>query len=123
MIESEEIKNHIATGVDAKIMQYEEHATNISDDKIDFPNLLGGTQTYMLLNMERNVERYKTSVEQLKKISIQNFQTADGGFSYWPGGSVSDEWGTNYAGHFLLEEKHEEAAKIIKTFLIKRSIK
>ncbi|WP_298145755.1 alpha/beta hydrolase [Flavobacterium sp.] len=27
------------------------------------------------------------------------------------------------AGHFLLEEKHEEAAKIIKTFLIKRSIK
>ncbi len=27
------------------------------------------------------------------------------------------------AGHFLLEEKHEEAAKIIKAFLIKRGIK
>lgn len=34
---------------------------------------------------------------------LQNFQTADGGFSYWPGNTVSDEWGTNYAGHFLLE--------------------
>jgi predicted Ser/Thr protein kinase/GR25 family glycosyltransferase involved in LPS biosynthesis len=78
MIEYDEVKNHLATGVDAKIMQYEEHATNISDDTIDFPKLLGGTQTYMLLNMERHVERYKTSVEQLKKISIQNFQHLKG---------------------------------------------
>ena len=78
MIEYDEVKNHLATGVDAKILQYEEYATNISDDTIDFPNLLGGTQTYMLLNMERHVERYKTSVEQLKKISIQNFQHLKG---------------------------------------------
>lgn len=35
---------------------------------------------------------------------MQNFQQTDGGFSYWPGGlSESNEWGTNYAGHFLLE--------------------
>ena len=78
MIDFDEIKNHIVTGVDAKILQYEEHATNISDDTIDFPNLLGGTQTYILLNMERHVERYKTSVEQLKKISIKNFQHLKG---------------------------------------------
>ena len=78
MIDFDEIKNHIATGVDAKILQYEEHSTNISDDTIDFPNLLGGTQTYILLNMERHVERYKTSVEQLKKISIKNFQHLKG---------------------------------------------
>ena len=78
MIDFNDIKNHIATGVDAKILQYEEHATNISDDTIDFTNLLGGTQTYILLNMERHVERYKTSVEQLKKISIKNFQHLKG---------------------------------------------
>ena len=78
MIEYDDVKNHLATGVDAKILQYEEYATNISDDAIDFPNLLGGAQTYMLLNMERHVERYKTSVEQLKKISIQNFQHLKG---------------------------------------------
>jgi alpha-2-macroglobulin len=35
---------------------------------------------------------------------IQNQQEASGGFSYWPGGEVS-EWGTTYAGHFLLEAK------------------
>jgi GR25 family glycosyltransferase involved in LPS biosynthesis/tRNA A-37 threonylcarbamoyl transferase component Bud32 len=73
MLEAEELKNHLATGVDAKIMQYEENAINISDDTIDFPSLLDGTQIYVLINMERDTERYKTSVEQLKKLSIQNF--------------------------------------------------
>ncbi|TDH26056.1 hypothetical protein EXU57_11180 [Segetibacter sp. 3557_3] len=34
---------------------------------------------------------------------ITNFQTTEGGFSYWPNDNASDEWGTNYAGHFLLE--------------------
>ncbi|MBE7178645.1 MAG: hypothetical protein INR69_19755, partial [Mucilaginibacter polytrichastri] len=34
---------------------------------------------------------------------IQNFQTSDGGFSYWPNEGTADEWGSNYAGHFLLE--------------------
>ena len=62
MLEAEELKNHLATGVDAKIMQYEENAINISDDTIDFPSLLGGTQTYVLINMEKDVERYKTSL-------------------------------------------------------------
>lgn len=34
---------------------------------------------------------------------LLNFQQPDGGFSYWPGSSTSDEWGSSYAGHFLLE--------------------
>ena len=34
---------------------------------------------------------------------IQLFQTAEGGFSYWPGMNETNEWGTNYAGHFLME--------------------
>ena len=34
---------------------------------------------------------------------IQNFQTSDGGFSYWPSEREADEWGSNYAGDFLLE--------------------
>ncbi|MFY0252589.1 alpha-2-macroglobulin family protein [Chitinophaga sp. 30R24] len=33
---------------------------------------------------------------------FKSFQTSDGGFSYWPGENNSDEWGTNYGGHFLL---------------------
>ena len=33
------------------------------------------------------------------------FQTGEGGFAYWPGQSDENNWGTNYAGHFLLEAK------------------
>ncbi len=45
--------------------------------------------------IDRNV---RAAIERLK-----NFQRPDGGFSYWPGERESDEWGTCYAGHFLLE--------------------
>jgi GR25 family glycosyltransferase involved in LPS biosynthesis/predicted Ser/Thr protein kinase len=69
----EDIKNHIATGVDAKILQYEENAVDISDDKIDLVEILGGKQNCILINMEKDVQRYHTSVDQLKKVSIKNF--------------------------------------------------
>jgi GR25 family glycosyltransferase involved in LPS biosynthesis/predicted Ser/Thr protein kinase len=73
MIEYDELRNHIATGVDAKILQYEENALDISDDKIDLIEMLGGKQNCILINMEKDVHRYHTSVDQLKKVSIQNF--------------------------------------------------
>lgn len=69
----EDIKNHIATGVDAKIMQYEENAVNISDDQIDLIEILGGKQNCILINMEKDVERYKTSIKQFEKVTIKNF--------------------------------------------------
>ncbi|MDI1234662.1 MAG: MG2 domain-containing protein [bacterium] len=34
---------------------------------------------------------------------LQLFQTSNGGFSYWPGEIEESEWGSNYAGHFMLE--------------------
>ena len=34
---------------------------------------------------------------------LGGFQIANGGFSYWPGQNFSDDWGTSYAGHFLIE--------------------
>lgn len=39
--------------------------------------------------------------EALKKLS--RFQISDGAFAYWPGNSYYNSWGTNYAGHFMLE--------------------
>ncbi len=33
---------------------------------------------------------------------ISTFQTYNGGFSYWPGESGANDWGTSYAGHFLI---------------------
>lgn len=35
---------------------------------------------------------------------LKNFQMPSGAFTYWPGNDY-DSWGTNYAGHFLLEAK------------------
>lgn len=56
------------------------------------------------------------SDEQLKKQQnnviatidrMRQFQTSQGGFAYWPGGNQPNQWGTNYAGHFLLEAKNQ----------------
>jgi uncharacterized protein YfaS (alpha-2-macroglobulin family) len=35
---------------------------------------------------------------------LKSFQVSGGGLTYWPGSSTSvSEWGTSYAGHFMLE--------------------
>lgn len=50
----------------------------------------------------------KQEIESNIKGAIQrlsNFQGSDGGLSYWPGERQADAWGTNYAGHFMLEAK------------------
>ena len=61
----------------------------------------------LVLNQLTDLDEYKKSlVDKNVKAGIarmQNFQRPDGGFSYWPGGGESDEWGSNYAGHFLIE--------------------
>ncbi|MGI9531263.1 alpha-2-macroglobulin family protein [Lutimonas sp.] len=38
---------------------------------------------------------------------LKTFQVTSGGFSYWPGGNQASEWGSTYAGHFLLEAKNK----------------
>jgi uncharacterized protein YfaS (alpha-2-macroglobulin family) len=49
-----------------------------------------------------------TQAEQIEKnisralTRLTSFQTNNGGFSYWPGQSETNDWGTNYAGHFMI---------------------
>jgi uncharacterized protein YfaS (alpha-2-macroglobulin family) len=64
-----------------------------------FPQLV--LSQLMELNDQRKAEIDRNIRIAIQK--IQNFQGSDGGFSYWPGEGPSDEWGSNYAGHFLLE--------------------
>lgn len=45
-------------------------------------------------NIQRGIER------------LQQFQTASGGFAYWPGESYENEWASSYAGHFLIEAEN-----------------
>ncbi|HXY39485.1 MAG TPA: hypothetical protein VEQ10_07440, partial [Vicinamibacteria bacterium] len=37
---------------------------------------------------------------------LRSFQTSEGGFAYWPGGTDPDDWATNYAGHFVVEAQN-----------------
>lgn len=64
-----------------------------------FPQLVLNQLTDLSDHQKAEIDKNVKSVIA----SLQNFQGRDGGFSYWPGGHLSDEWGTNYAGHFLLE--------------------
>lgn len=48
----------------------------------------------------------KTSVDKNIRAGIKRlrgFQLASGGMSYWPGNAEANDWGTNYAGHFMIE--------------------
>ena len=64
----------------------------------------------LVLNQLTDLDDYKKAqVDKNVKAGIaklQNFQRPDGGFSYWPGGNESDEWGSSYAGHFLIEAQN-----------------
>ncbi|MFT6246372.1 MAG: hypothetical protein ACJAXI_003150 [Crocinitomicaceae bacterium] len=64
-----------------------------------FPQLYLSTLVSLNASEKKDVERnIKAGITRL-----QLFQTYEGGFSYWPGESYESEWGTNYAGNFILE--------------------
>lgn len=51
----------------------------------------------------------KSEIEYNIKAGINRlkmFQTGEGGFGYWPGDHTASEWGSNYAGHFIVEAQH-----------------
>ncbi|GAK56086.1 alpha-2-macroglobulin domain protein [Candidatus Vecturithrix granuli] len=37
---------------------------------------------------------------------LQQFQTTEGGFAYWPGENKGDDWTSSYVGHFLIEARN-----------------
>ncbi|MFY9308156.1 MAG: MG2 domain-containing protein [Bacteroidia bacterium] len=62
-------------------------------------------QLYLADVMELNSD-YKLMIDKHIKAGIErlkSFQTAGGGLSYWAGLYDTDDWGTSYAGHFMLE--------------------
>lgn len=70
--------------------------------------LSGGFPQLHLANLIELDEKQKAEIPQNIQATIdrlKQFQTATGGFAYWPGQGSPDHWGTNYGGHFLLEAK------------------
>ncbi len=49
---------------------------------------------------------------------LETFQQPNGGLSYWPGSGGVNEWGTNYAGNFIIEAKNK-GYRVSQKFLSK----
>jgi len=51
-------------------------------------------------------DEMKTKIQTNVEVALESFlsfQLPEGGYSYWPGKSTVSNWGTSYAGHFMLE--------------------
>jgi hypothetical protein len=55
---------------------------------------------------EKRKKQIETNIS-LAISRISKMQLNDGGFSYWPGRNTSNNWGTSYAGHFLIKAKEK----------------
>ncbi|KAB5489497.1 alpha-2-macroglobulin family protein [Flagellimonas hadalis] len=66
------------------------------------------------ITFERKKDIEKNVKAAIKKLG--DFQTPEGGLSYWPGYGNADDWGTSYAGHFMLEAK-QQGYQLPLTFL------
>ncbi|UII74801.1 MG2 domain-containing protein [Flagellimonas sp. HMM57] len=66
------------------------------------------------ITFDRKKEIEKNIKAAIKKLN--DFQAPSGGLSYWPGYGYADDWGTSYAGHFMLEAK-QKGYQLPLTFL------
>ncbi len=67
-------------------------------------------QLFLMKIMELNAAQKPEITNNIKAAidRLKGFQLADGGMSYWPEYySEPSEWGTNYAGHFLMEAEKQ----------------
>ncbi|WP_462318695.1 alpha-2-macroglobulin [Marinilabilia sp.] len=65
----------------------------------------GFPQLYLDKVMELDNSQRNTIRENVSSVleRYSNYQTPEGGFAYWPGQNQPSDWGSSYAGHFLLE--------------------
>jgi len=64
-----------------------------------FPQLyLGNIFDLPVQQKQKIANNIKKGIEKLG-----NFQTQNGGLSYWMGQNNANDWGTSYAGHFMIE--------------------
>lgn len=64
-----------------------------------FPQLYLGEIMDLDAATQQRIQKNVTAAVQ----KLGGFQVASGGLSYWPDNSEADDWGTSYAGHFILE--------------------
>ncbi|WP_456376281.1 alpha-2-macroglobulin family protein [Lutibacter sp.] len=62
-------------------------------------------QLYLEEIFDLSLQQKQKITENIKKgiVRIGDFQTPSGGLSYWMGQNTANDWGTSYAGHFMIE--------------------
>ncbi len=68
-----------------------------------FPQLFLGDVFDLTSNKKKAIQK---NVESAIK-RLGGFQLPNGGFSYWSGQNYANDWGTSFAGHFLLEAEQK----------------
>ncbi|MDA3881102.1 MAG: MG2 domain-containing protein [Prolixibacteraceae bacterium] len=74
-----------------------EQITSAAFPQLYLPKLLSldeAEQKKIHTNIEACIGKYR------------RYQTSDGGFAYWPGGTRSGNWASTYVGHFLIEAEN-----------------
>src|SRR5437879_4811537 len=82
------MNDKVFTGADCKILQYVEYKKEICEDVIDIVDILGHTlfnksvsSNFIMINLEKDRERYDSAIEEFKKLTISNFVHLKG--TYW----------------------------------------
>jgi uncharacterized protein YfaS (alpha-2-macroglobulin family) len=57
------------------------------------------------LNDEQRAKMHENIASVIQR--LKTYLTPDGGFAYWPGQSQPSDWGSSYAGHFMLEAEKQ----------------
>jgi tRNA A-37 threonylcarbamoyl transferase component Bud32 len=75
-------------GVDVKRFQYEEYANNLSDKKINIKEIIEDNlfkrkidMNCIMINLEKDYKRYENTINEFKKISLNNFSHLKA--TYW----------------------------------------
>ena len=68
----------------------------------------GFPQLYVHRLLDLDERRREEAAENVRATvsRLQQFQTSQGGFAYWPGQGSADQWSTSYGGHFLVEAQN-----------------
>ena len=66
-------KNRVATGTDVKLLQYESFAKDRCFNTIDLAEILKVKLPVIMINIEKDIDRYKSCIEELKKIKTTNW--------------------------------------------------
>ena len=67
-----------------------------------FPQLFLGDLVKLDADQKLDIEDHIRQALQ----KLPAYQVASGGFGYWPGASSVNDWGTSYAGHFMLKAEN-----------------